>query len=179
MKEEWRQVLGEYYEVSNLGRLRSMDREWVSQGRRVTYKGRILRGAANNQDKGYLYFTVGPKKTRRKNLMIHRCVAQAFIPNPDNLPQVNHKDGNPRNNHVENLEWCTAAENMDHARRTGLIVDEVRPVIEESDCVCWWYPKLTDTKKYGRNPSLVHAAIHGRQKTHRGSRWVYASKGGY
>ena len=43
MKEEWRQVLGEYYEVSNLGRLRSMDREWVSQGRRVTYKGRILR----------------------------------------------------------------------------------------------------------------------------------------
>lgn len=66
-------------------------------------------------NRGYLSVVV-----RRKTHMLHRLVAQAFIPNPGGKPFVNHIDGNKLNNHVDNLEWCTIAENNQHARRTGL-----------------------------------------------------------
>ena len=66
-------------------------------------------------NRGYLSVVV-----RRKTHMLHRLVAQAFIPNPEGKPFVNHKDGDKQNNHVDNLEWYTAAENNQHARITGL-----------------------------------------------------------
>jgi len=68
-----------------------------------------------NNNRGYLSVVI-----RRKTHMIHRLVAQAFIPNLLDKPFVNHLDGNKHNNHVDNLEWCTTAENNQHARETGL-----------------------------------------------------------
>lgn len=69
---------------------------------------------------GYLKIGLYDKNRKRKGFYIHRLVAGAFIPNPDNLPCVNHKDGNKTNNSAENLEWCTQKENIQHAWKHGL-----------------------------------------------------------
>jgi len=89
--------------------------EFTGQFKEILKPERELKYALNNRG----YYSVG---IRRKTHMVHRLVAQAFIPNPDNKPFVNHKDGNKLNNHVDNLEWCTCAENNAHARETGLHV---------------------------------------------------------
>lgn len=78
------------------------------------------------QQGGYLGIKVGTTQGSRNvmkfhNLRLHRLVVMAFIPNPNNLPEVNHKDGNKHNNCVTNLEWCTNLQNMRHAWSTGLI----------------------------------------------------------
>lgn len=81
------------------------------------YKGMWMKPSVT--EKGYL--TVELRKCgMRYKARIHRLVAEAFIPNPDNLPEINHKDGNKQNNSVENLEWCTRSANMKHAYETGL-----------------------------------------------------------
>ena len=106
--EEWRDIPGyeSFYQVSNLGNVRSIRfnkirnmKSWDSNGYRA------VELYLNNN--GY---TVG----------IHRLVALAFIPNPENKPEVNHKDRNRSNNNVENLEWVTQSENIAHAYRSGV-----------------------------------------------------------
>lgn len=109
--ERWRPVKGYegFYEVSSLARVRSLPR--------VSTKGKILKATMFNT--GYYYVDLSKNGTRTKK-QVHRLVAQSFIPNPDNLPQVNHKDGVKTNLSLDNLEWCTARYNNQHAFRTRL-----------------------------------------------------------
>ena len=100
--EVWKDLKGyeKYYSVSNMGRIKSKSRIIIkSNGVKVNYEGKILSPIVNSD--GYLQFKLytdnGYKTTR-----LHRAIAETFIPNPDNLPEVNHKDENKLNNNVEN-----------------------------------------------------------------------------
>lgn len=108
MKEEWRDIPGYegIYQASNLGNIRSNYTKL--QGHPTRSKGGILKATSNNN--GYLSVALY-KDGKKKKYLIHRLIATTFIPNPNNLPQINHKDENRHNNHADNLEWCTARYN--------------------------------------------------------------------
>ena len=102
MSEEWRDIQGYegLYQVSNLGNIKSLFR----------YKKILKKSPVSS---GYLSVELWKDKKNRRHL-IHRLVAKAFIPNPEQLPQINHKDEDKTNNQVDNLEWCTAKYNMNY-----------------------------------------------------------------
>ena len=112
--EEWRDVIGANgipkgeYRVSSLGRAMSF------KGGKVKILKQVFDG------KGYAYVGIH-KDGAQKKIHVHALVAMAFIPNPENKSEVNHKNGNKSDNRVENLEWATASENRQHALKTGLM----------------------------------------------------------
>ena len=117
--EEWRTIKGfEKYEVSNYGRVRSKDRVVIrNDGHKLTLKGKLLKPITDH--KGYVKVSIY-NSNGIKIPHVHRLVAIAFIENPNMLPQVNHKDGNKKNNNVNNLEWCDNKYNQIHALTHGL-----------------------------------------------------------
>lgn len=121
MDEIWKPINNYHslYEVSNMGRVRSLDKfSKHKEGGDQFIKGRILKHAYYSN--GYC-FVVLSKLGKVKQFMIHRLVAIAFHPNPKKLPEVNHKRGIKDDNRASELEWCTHKENVSHALRTGLI----------------------------------------------------------
>jgi hypothetical protein len=108
------------YEVSNLGKVRSIARKITySDGRVYNYPSKIL--SINFCGKYKLPYVHLYKESKRESRLLHRIVAKAFIPNPDNKTDVNHIDGDRKNNASSNLEWATRLENMQHGFKTGLI----------------------------------------------------------
>ncbi len=108
------------YLVSNFGRVLSKSYEYyfVCNNQWIDSKPKIVKQSNNNSKKYWRCGIMIDKK--QKHHATHRMVAETFIPNPNNLPQVNHKDGNKDNNHVDNLEWISNDDNILHAWRTGL-----------------------------------------------------------
>ena len=111
--EVWKPVIGYegFYEVSNNGRVRSIDRVVFQQGRIQKYKGAIMSQYLRNNGYYSVRLSIGNKK---KTFSVHRLVAKAFIPNNNNYPCINHKDEVKTNNNVENLEWCTIKYNVNY-----------------------------------------------------------------
>lgn len=122
MKEIWKDIPGYdgLYQVSTLGRVRSVSHEtyWIDKnGHKRAYikKGRMLKINVDNRGKGYQRVRLHQTKIDVNcSPCVHRLVAITFIPNPEKKPQVNHIDGDTRNNNVNNLEWATSSENNLH-----------------------------------------------------------------
>lgn len=126
MEEVWKDIDGyeKSYQVSNLGNVRSVER--IGENNRK-YPMQMLKKRLNW--KGYPKVCLN-KHGHKKIFSVHRLVAKAFIPNPDNLPQVNHKDENKENNNVNNLEWCTAGYNNNYGLRNKKVAKKLgKPVI--------------------------------------------------
>ena len=182
MQEIWKDVK-DYeglYQVSNLGRVRSLPRK----GTRT--KGNYLLKARKNK-KGYLNLKLS-KNRKAKSYRIHRLVSQAFIPNPDNLPQVNHIDGNKLNNCVDNLEWCTNEYNMKESIRLGLRNnayklgrEHCRSVIVnqydlDDNFIKQWYCVRDIERELNFDHRNICACCRGKRRTAYGYKWKYNKK---
>ena len=120
LNEIWKPINGyeEHYEVSNLGRVRSIDRMIMKMGKLRPRKG-VIKNLTPHYKNGY-YSVLLKVQGVEKRLFIHRLVAIHFIPNPENKKEVNHKEGIKSKNTVEDLEWATPKENSNHAYDIGL-----------------------------------------------------------
>ena len=177
--EEWRDVPGYlgYYMVSNFGRVKSL----------CYGKERILKPL--KVGKGYLQVILF-KDGKHKSFYIHRLVALVFLPNPDNLTIINHKDENPLNNCVDNLEWCTQKYNVNYG--TGMIrrvsIKNGKPVAQYTldGTLIGLYPSTYDAaKKNGYSNGNICSCCNGGYfdksrgkwinfKTYKGYKWKWA-----
>lgn len=179
MEEIWREI-EDYpnYMVSNMGRVKSIERyDW--RGRLL--KEKILKPRINRC--GYCYVNLYNNPNTYKSKTLHSLVAHAFLVNPHNYPQVNHKDEDKTNNCVENLEWCTAKYNMNygtHIERQA--INRARP-IEQLDLngnfIRVWEGGVSEVgRELGLNPSNISACLLERKgrKTVGGYVWRFVKK---
>lgn len=169
MQEIWKDIPGyeEKYQISNLGNIRSKKNH------------KILKSQINKKN-GYVYFNMYKNK-KYKNVRVHRLVAEVFLKNEYNKPFVNHKDGNKINNKIDNLEWCTQKENVNHAIEV-LKVDyskgidimqekNQRKVIRSDGKI---YESIKNAKKDIKNKNAhIVEVCQGKLKTACGYGWQY------
>jgi hypothetical protein len=127
-------------------------------------------------EKGYLKVML--YKTSRTNSKIprrvHRLVAQVFIPNPENKPQVNHKDGNKQNNNDWNLEWVTNIENKEHAEKNNLVAQQRKPVVQytlEGEYINEFISITESANAVSGKQSQISNCCRGKQHTAYGYKW--------
>ena len=159
------------YQVSNLGNVKSLEKTFTfPNGGVVVRKEKILK--TNNTYNGYL--NVRLFKDKMKGIGVHRLVAQVFVPNPNNLPQVNHIDGNKKNNRADNLEWCDASFNQEHALETRLKkVHKVKQYDLNGNYIKTWDSIKEVTKHFNISHVSLVTHISRNTKSCVGYKWEY------
>ena len=168
--EVWKDIAGYegLYRVSNLGNVESL----------VT--GKVLKKLPHST--GY-HAVVLYKNRKPKRCILHRLVAEAFIPNPENKPTVNHKNGDKHDNCITNLEWATHKENQQHAFRTGLKVgvnyknNKLSTPVSQYDLnmnLIRIYPSMNEAERCGFSCADICKCCKGKNKTSGGYIWRYA-----
>lgn len=185
MQEIWKDVQGYegYYQVSNFGRFRSLDRVVIHGNYELELKGKIFKGRDNKR--GYLLVSLC-KDNNTLNSYIHRLVATLYVSNPYNKKEVNHIDGNKLNNHYLNLEWCTRSDNLKHAYDNGLKqgywkgkkgnVTNNKPISKYSlnnIYICGYLSATEACRKTGIARTSITSCATGNNKTAGGYIWKY------
>lgn len=165
--EEWRDIIGYegLYQISNLGRVRSLNYHGT--------KGKIKEMVSFKKPNGYYCIGLRLPGESKKFFHIHRLVAQAFIPNPDNLPVINHKDCNPANNVVSNIEWCTQSYNTNYEptlkKRSKTVAQSLNSILVAI------YPSLAEASRQTKiRIGDICRCCKGQRCTAGGFTWCYA-----
>lgn len=170
--ENWKDIKGYegLYQVSDMGRVKSSDRIVKNH----LYKGKILNGEKFGN--GYIRIDLC-KDGKRKVCLLHRLVAEAFVPNPDNLPEVNHNDENIENCVASNLSWMSSKGNANWGTRNQRQALKISKPIQEltlnGDMLTVWNSASDAAKHYGFNKSNICACCAGRLLTYKGRKWAY------
>ena len=188
--EEWRDVVGfeGLYMVSSFGRVISLKREVRNThcSCRVVEQ-HILTPNKNISRPKYIRqsYHLYKNKRNRKSITAHRIVATAFIPNPNNYPDIDHIDGNPLNNNVHNLKWCNKVMNMNNPitrkrlsnSKTGkLNTKKSIPVVRISnDGMIETFPSVMEAYRNGYNHSSILKCCKHKMHTHKGCKWMFLS----
>lgn len=171
--EIWKQY-NDYFEVSNKGNVRKYDFVYYHTNRWGAIQKKTMNGGIiepYDDGKGYLRFY-----SQGKRYYVHKLVAELFIPNPDNLPVVNHRDENTQNNVVENLEWCTKEYNDKYGTARERAVNKMKKKVYQytldNELVRIW-ESVKECKENGFSESCISLCCNGKLKTHKGYKWSY------
>lgn len=176
MQEVWKDIAGYegLYQVSNHGRVKSLERFNVNTG---SYELRERMLKLSHNKRGYPMVML-INKTNRKGKAVHRLVAEAFIPNPDCLPQVNHKDENKNNNCVDNLEWCDNSYNHNYGTRIERCAAKLKKKVVQysiGGVFIAEYEGIRDAAKANnfKSCSCISECCNEKRKTAYGYIWKY------
>ena len=157
--------------MSNMGRIKSLDMYMYPKGYPQLRKGRILKPARTGKSRNYLTVRLGHEKAYK----VHRLVAEAFIPNPNGFPEVNHIDENKENNCVENLEWCTGEYNLCYGTRLKRISESKKMKVAQyslnGELLKVFNSQGEAAEKTNSTQGGISDCIRGRIKTHNGYVW--------
>jgi prophage lambdaSa2, HNH endonuclease family protein len=174
--EIWKDIFGyeNIYQVSNLGRVRGLKRKTGNSTGYYIRKGKILKKAMNIH--GY-EFVILSKNGKRKTITVHRLVAEAFIPNPNHFPCINHKNENRACNIVENLEWCTHKYNSNYGTSQKRKVMAIsKPIIQMDlkECEIQTFSSSREIERIkGYKHQNIIACCRGIHQSAYGYKWKY------